>query len=481
MKKQMILFLTLLAAFFLFSASYTVPKSAYSVYAEDIDLDGDNDIVVGHLMNSNTNWTGITILENNNADFSTIDSVYIIGQHRTLCIEKINNNEEFDIITQYYDGVNSKIGILNDFFVLDLNDTLMYNVTEYADDIKTGDIDGDNDIDLVFISNNGSFWGYMKNDGTGQYDAPVYYALEERPSCIVCDDLNGDSIDDIVIGGNKLWVYLGKTVGFSPSTIEITGYISNVAISDINNDNKNEIIASNWGAPGTSKELLVFEEIDSTYTLVYNKWIDEALASFFFSDLNNDDYTDIVFNTSYSYPNSEYEETHTYILFNKLGTSFADPINYQTYSGTSGPTKSIKSFVADMDGSGSQDIVTVNYSYNDDNCINILFQDSLGNFVETSIDPDLSGVIENYELLQNYPNPFNNETIIDYAVKNMSDIEINIYNSNGQLVQKLVNSVVNAGMHSATFKADNLNSGIYYYRLKVNGNVEQTKKMLYLR
>lgn len=475
-------FITILTVFatYIFSASYAVPKAATSIFVEDIDMDGDNDIVVGHNYNPNTNWTGITILENNNSDFSTIDSIYVRGQHRTLCVDKINNNNEFDIITQCYDGVNSKIGIINDFFISGLNDTLMYNITEYADDIKTGDIDGDEDIDLVFISNGGSFWGYMKNDGTGLYDAPVYYNIEDNPGCITCSDLDGDEIDDVVVGGNKLLLYLGSTTGFTFKEIPITGYLSNVSITDFNNDGKNEIIASDWGAPGTPKELLVFEDNDSTYTLIYNKWIDEALAHFFFADLNNDEFTDIVYNSSYSYPNSEYEETHTYILFNESGTSFADPVNYQTYFGDFSPTQSLESFVADMDGSGTQDIVTVNYSYNDDNCINILFQDSLGSFIETSIDNG-ELIIENYKLSQNYPNPFNNETNIEYAIQNMGEIEISVYNSSGQLVQEVVNGVVNAGVHSATFKANNLNSGVYYYQLKLDGIVKNTKKMLYLR
>ena len=99
---------------------------------------------------------------------------------------------------------------------------------------------------------------------------------------------------------------------------------------------------------------------------------------------------------------------------------------------------------------------------------------------DTSIDNEQL-TINNYALEQNYPNPFNNETNIEYAIPNKGKVEISVYNSNGQFVKELVNSVVNAGMHSATFNADNLNSGIYYYQLKIDGMVQETKKMLYLR
>ena len=43
-----LLFLLLLMYSTTIAAEYTVPQLAYSVYAEDLDLDGDKDIVVGH-------------------------------------------------------------------------------------------------------------------------------------------------------------------------------------------------------------------------------------------------------------------------------------------------------------------------------------------------------------------------------------------------------------------------------------------------
>jgi hypothetical protein len=100
---------------------------------------------------------------------------------------------------------------------------------------------------------------------------------------------------------------------------------------------------------------------------------------------------------------------------------------------------------------------------------------------DTSIDNNYELLTMNYELEQNYPNPFNNQTNIGYTLEDMGKVEISVYNGNGQFVSEVVNRVVNAGMHSATFNADKLNSGIYYYQLKIDGMVKETKKMLYLR
>ena len=70
-------------------------------------------------------------------------------------------------------------------------------------------------------------------------------------------------------------------------------------------------------------------------------------------------------------------------------------------------------------------------------------------------------LVMSYELEQNYPNPFNNQTNISYAIKDISDIEINIYNSNGQFVKNLVDVKQGKGLHSITFEASKLNSGVY--------------------
>ena len=109
----------------------------------------------------------------------------------------------------------------------------------------------------------------------------------------------------------------------------------------------------------------------------------------------------------------------------------------------------------------------------------VLKLDQDGNY--TGIMENGEWKIENYELSQNYPNPFNNQTSIDYSIQDISEIEINVYNSNGQFVQNLVNEKQGKGRYSVLFNANKLNSGIYYYQLKVDGIVKETKKMLYLR
>ncbi len=88
-------------------------------------------------------------------------------------------------------------------------------------------------------------------------------------------------------------------------------------------------------------------------------------------------------------------------------------------------------------------------------------------------------------LSQNFPNPFNPETVIKYDLPTRSSVRLNIYNVLGQLVTTLVNSEQPAGNHTAVWAGEDVNnepvaSGVYFYRLEVDGTT-QTRKMLLLR
>jgi hypothetical protein len=87
-----------------------------------------------------------------------------------------------------------------------------------------------------------------------------------------------------------------------------------------------------------------------------------------------------------------------------------------------------------------------------------------------------------FGLEQNYPNPFNPSTKISYSLAVDSRVNLTVYNLLGETVATLVNSEVSAGNHDVNFQAENLNSGIYFYRLDVDGKdgsqFSQVRKMM---
>jgi len=85
-----------------------------------------------------------------------------------------------------------------------------------------------------------------------------------------------------------------------------------------------------------------------------------------------------------------------------------------------------------------------------------------------------------FELTANWPNPFNPETEISFTLPKTTKVALKIFNIRGRVVATLVNKSLSAGKHKVKFKAANLPSGPYFYRLKAGGFVS-TKKMLLLK
>ncbi len=85
-----------------------------------------------------------------------------------------------------------------------------------------------------------------------------------------------------------------------------------------------------------------------------------------------------------------------------------------------------------------------------------------------------------WALSQNYPNPFNPSTNIQFSLARQERVSLRVYDVLGRLVATLVEGVLPAGAHSATFDAAGLASGVYICRVSV-GSFSAARSMLLLR
>jgi hypothetical protein len=92
-----------------------------------------------------------------------------------------------------------------------------------------------------------------------------------------------------------------------------------------------------------------------------------------------------------------------------------------------------------------------------------------------------------YSLENNFPNPFNPSTVIRYSLAFDSNVKLTVYNSIGQVVvSELAAGFKKAGTYDINFNAYSMNSGIYFYSIRVNStdgkhSFTSTKKMIYMK
>lgn len=91
-----------------------------------------------------------------------------------------------------------------------------------------------------------------------------------------------------------------------------------------------------------------------------------------------------------------------------------------------------------------------------------------------------------FRLNQNYPNPFNPQTTIGYQLPVRTNVTLIIYNSIGQEIRTIINGNQSAGNHSVVWDGKDTHgqqvcSGVYFYKLRLDNSICRIKKLLLLK
>ncbi len=141
------------------------------------------------------------------------------------------------------------------------------------------------------------------------------------------------------------------------------------------------------------------------------------------------------------------------------GTNYVDPTTHQTEFITNNFTGFITGIYTQTGGNTLGNFVMVTYlSGNAPSGVN-----SVG-MPENSLDG-------------NYPNPVGTSTAINYNLAQSGPVMLTVYNTLGEKVQTVLNTVQGAGEHSANFNTGMLPNGMYYYKLQ-SGEFSATRTMV---
>jgi flagellar hook assembly protein FlgD len=124
------------------------------------------------------------------------------------------------------------------------------------------------------------------------------------------------------------------------------------------------------------------------------------------------------------------------------------------------------------------------------------FDGKIYRFKSTTTSLKQGAIPTSNRLAQNYPNPFgngaqalssgNSSTTIRYTLSANTDVEMNIYNLQGQLVRHLLNKSQTSGEYTIAWDGRDdegtiLPSGTYFYRLKIDDALVTTRRLILLK
>jgi len=498
----------------------------------DVDGDNDLDMIVGLSENGS-----VKIYINsgtvNLAQFSE-DSIINIGDvglyaYPNFCDLDADNDEDIVVgrdaygIVYYQNNGDPQNG------VWEINDTVFTGIGDetYWNSPGLTDINGDGTIDLIFGTVAGPLHYYENNgtpevpswlENTALFGGVIDVGSASNPFFYDFDD-NGDT--DMVSGSQMGDIKYYQNIGtsYAPAWEEDSSYFTSIdhsiysaiTLGDVNNDGLPDAIVGdlsgnffyhrNTGSGfvlesevlnfvalgGWSAPRLVDMDDDSDLDIVAGN---EAGNLFYFENQGSPDVPDWVEITGYftgiDVGSNCVPSIGDLSLINCLDVitgdmwgevQFFENIedswmeNTSMFVGVSGEQNTTPALV-DLDDDGDLDLVLGNYSGTLNYYENLHYN--------VGSDEELP-TLDLYNL-RNYPNPFNPTTTISFNSAS-ENTELLIYNLKGQRIRQY--SILN-GQSSIIWNGTDSNeqpvsSGIYFYKLVVNGKTETVNKCLLLK
>ena len=98
--------------------------------------------------------------------------------------------------------------------------------------------------------------------------------------------------------------------------------------------------------------------------------------------------------------------------------------------------------------------------------------------IEDCIDLSNDLIPDEFSISSPYPNPFNPLVKFDFSLPSISEVNVSVYDINGNHAATLLNDVKSAGYYSVTWNADSHSTGMYFIQFRSDHMIKTMKVIL---
>ena len=478
----------------------TSADGARSVYVEDVNGDGNMDVLSASFNDSKIAW-----FENDgNENFTEhIISTSLYGACSVYAVD-MDSDGDIDVLSAslsdnkivWYENEGSEV----------FTEHVIANLVYYAISVHAADVDGDGDMDVLSASNYDHEIAWYENDGSESFSEHVISNTAIGAWSVYAADVDGDGNMDVLSASsddNKIaWYENDGSESFITHVISTSAIGTwSVHAADMDSDGNMDVLSASL-----NDDKIAWYDNDGSEAFTEHVISSSAngARSVYAADVDGDGDVDVV-SASRDDNKIAWYENERHLLEAPSGFALYPQETYVSLTWSPISDDDFQYYILER----STDSVFTENVVSNELVINFYEDDSLEYDTEYFyrvyyytgehqseysealsvtlewMEIDVDQLPKVYAFHQNYPNPFNPITTLRYDLPGDAMVNITIYDMLGKLVSNLVNTNQLSGFKSIQWDATNnqgqpVSAGVYLYSIKA-GEFMQTKKMILLK
>ncbi len=232
-----------------FSAPVNFPVGSfpYDIITADFNNDGKVDLAVANSISNDVS----VLLGNGLGSFSAAVNLPVGLSPLSVVSDDFNGDGKSDIATGNQNGNSVSVLLGNGLGSFSAAATFTTGINPV--EMSSGDLNGDGKIDLVTTNYVANTVSILFGNGLGSFSAPVHLPAGLQPISAGCNDLNGDGMADLAVvnyGSDNVSIFLNNGGGIfsAPVNFSVGNEPYCVAQDDFDNDGKIDLAIANYGS-----------------------------------------------------------------------------------------------------------------------------------------------------------------------------------------------------------------------------------------